>query len=47
VENFSFLGFQKNIAFFIDPKSNLPIQLNGEIPRAGKSTLKLQRVELK
>ncbi|MGD1987329.1 MAG: hypothetical protein PVF30_12625 [Desulfobacterales bacterium] len=47
VENFSFLGFQKNIAFFIDPKSNVPIQLSGEIPRAGKSTLKLQKVQLK
>jgi hypothetical protein len=47
VENFSFLGFQKNIAFFIEPASNLPIQLSGEIPRAGKSTLKLQKVLLK
>ena len=46
-ENFSFLGFQKNIAFFIDPESNLPIQLSGEIPRAGNSTLKLQKAQLK
>ena len=47
VENFSFLGFQKNIAFFIDPQSNVPIQLSGEIPRAGKSTLKLLEVQLR
>lgn len=47
VENFSFLGFQKNIAFYIDPTSKLPLQLSGEIPAAGNATLKLQKVQLK
>lgn len=47
VENFSFLGFRKNIAFFIDPASKLPIQVSGEIPTAGKATLKLQEVQLR
>lgn len=47
VENFSFLGFRKNIAFFIDPASKLPIQVSGEIPPAGKVTLKLHEVQLR
>jgi hypothetical protein len=47
VENFSFLGFRKNIAFYIDPASRLPIQVSGEIPTVGKSTLKLQEVQLR
>lgn len=47
VENFSFLGFIKNIAFYIDPASRLPIQVSGEIPTVGKATLKLQEVQLR
>jgi hypothetical protein len=47
VENFSFLGILKNIAFFIDPTSKLPIQISGEIPRAGSVTLKLHEVQLR
>jgi hypothetical protein len=47
VENFSFLGFHKNITFFIDPALNLPVQVSGEIPKAGKATLKLLEVQLK
>ena len=47
VENFSFLGFRKNIAFFIDPTSKLPIQISGEIPKAGSVTLKLHEVQLR
>jgi hypothetical protein len=47
VENFSFLGFHKNIAFFIDPVTNLPIQISGEIPTVGKATLKLNEVNLR
>ena len=47
VENFSFLGFHKNISFFIQPSSRLPLQISGEMPRAGKVTVKLHEVELK
>ena len=46
-ENFSFLGFHEDIVFFIDPVSNLPIQISGKIPRVGKSTLKLNEVQLR
>ena len=46
-EDFSFLGFEKDIAIFIDPKSNLPIQLSGKIPKVGNSTVKLHQVQLK
>jgi len=41
VENFSFLGFHKKIAIYVDPPSNLPVQLTGEIPKAGEVTTKL------
>ena len=47
VENFSFLGFHKNITFYIHPTSKLPIQISGEMPRAGKVTVKLHEVQLK
>lgn len=47
VENFSFLGFQKDIAFFIDPTSKLPLQVSGYIPKGGNATLKLLEAELK
>ena len=47
VENFSFLGFRKNIAFFVDPASKLPVQVSGEIPTAGKAILKLREVQLR
>jgi len=47
VENFSFLGFRKNIAFFIHPASKLPIQISGEVPKAGEVTLKLHEVQLR
>lgn len=46
-ENFSFLGFHKKIAFFIDPTSRLPIQVSGEIPTVGNATLKLREVQLR
>ncbi len=47
VENFSFLGFQKDIAIFIDPVSNLPVQISGEIPNVGEVTIKLLEVQLR
>ena len=47
VENFSFLGFHKNITFYIHPTSKLPLQISGEMPRAGKVTVKLHKVQLR
>jgi len=47
VEDFSFLGFQEDITIFIDPLSNLPIQLSGKIPMVGKVTIKLHEVQLR
>jgi hypothetical protein len=47
VENFSFLGFQRDIVFFVHPESRLPVQISGVIPKAGRVTVKLQEVQLK
>jgi len=47
VEDFSFLGFHEDIAIFIDPVSDLPIQLSGEIPMVGNVTIKLNEVRLR
>ena len=47
VEDFSFLGFQEDIAIFIDPVSDLPIQLSGKISMIGNVTIKLHEVRLK
>ena len=47
VEDFSFLGFQEDIAIFIDPASSLPIQLSGKISMAGNQTIKLHEVWLR
>lgn len=47
VEDFSFLGFQEDIAIFIDPVSGLPIQISGKIPMVGQTTIKLHEVWLK
>ena len=46
-ENFSFLGFHKDISIYVDPASGLPIQASGIIPTAGKATLNLKKVWLK
>lgn len=46
-ENFSFLGMHNNIVIFLDPQSNLPLQVSGDIPKAGSGDLKLFEVELK
>ena len=46
-ENFSFLGFHKDISIYVDPASGLPIQASGIIPTAGKATLKLKKVWFK
>jgi hypothetical protein len=47
VEDFSFLGFQEDIAIFIDPVSGLPLQLSGKISLAGNQTIKLHEVRLR
>ena len=47
VEDFSFLGFQEDIAIFIDPQSTIPIQMSGRIPMVGKKIIKLSEVQLK
>jgi hypothetical protein len=46
-ENFSFLGLHKNIAIFIDPATNLPLQVVGDISAVGSATLKLLEVRLR
>jgi len=47
VEDFSFLGFHEGIDIFIDPASDLPIQVSGEIPMVGNVTIKLHEVWLR
>ena len=47
VEDFSFLGFQEDIAIFIDPVSTIPIQLSGKISMVGNVTIKLNEVWLR
>ena len=47
VEDFSFLGFQEDIAIFIDPVSDLPIQLSGKISMVGNVAIKLHEVQLR
>jgi hypothetical protein len=43
-ENFSFLGFHRNIVIYIEPTSRLPIQASGIIPTIGTAQLKLNEV---
>jgi len=43
-ENFSFLGLHRNIVFFIDPVSGLPLQISGDLPRLGAMQFKLVEV---
>jgi hypothetical protein len=45
-ENFSFLGFHKDIVIYIDPVACIPIQISGVIPSIGKAELKLIRINL-
>jgi hypothetical protein len=46
-EEFSFLGFEKDIAIFIDPATRIPLQLSGKIPNVGNETVKLHEVWLR
>ena len=45
-ENFSFLGFHKDITIDIDPELRIPLQVSGRIPTVGAVTLKLSGVEI-
>ena len=45
VENFSFLGFHKDITIYMEPHSGLPLQASGIIPTIGKADLMLNEVE--
>jgi len=47
IEEFSFLGFHKDIAIFVDPVSRLPIQASGFLPPIGQVDLKLSGARLK
>ena len=40
-ENFSFLGMHRDIVFFVDPRSRLPLQISGRIGNVGAGSLKL------
>jgi hypothetical protein len=46
-ENFSFLGFHKDISVYIEPASGLPVHISGIIPTVGRADLKLSEVRLK
>ena len=46
-ENFSFLGFHKDISIYIDPVTRLPLQASGFIPTVGKVSLTLREVHVK
>ena len=45
-ENFSFLGFRKDISIYIDPVTHLPIQATGIIPTVGKVKLNLSEAQI-
>jgi hypothetical protein len=45
-ENFSFLGFQKDIVIYIDPNTRVPLKASGVIPGIGKAKLELCEVEM-
>jgi hypothetical protein len=47
VENFSFFGLRSDISIYLDPKSHIPIQINGKIPTVGSVKLKLREVRMK
>jgi hypothetical protein len=47
VENFSFMGFRNDIFIYIDPASQLPVQVSGNIPTVGKTYLKLRECQTK
>ncbi len=46
-ENFSFLGMHKDIVIYLDPHTNLPLQISGHIAKVGAGDLKLLDVVYK
>ena len=46
-ENFSFLGFHKDITIDIDPQLRIPLQVSGRIPTVGAVALKLSGVRIR
>jgi len=46
-ENFSFLGFHKEITIDIDPELRIPLQVSGSIPTIGVVALKLSGVSIR
>jgi hypothetical protein len=46
-ENFSFFGFHKDIALYIDTTLGLPLRVSGIIPGFGKANLELREVYLR
>lgn len=46
-ENFSFLGFHKDITIDIDPELRIPLQVSGRIPTIGGVALKLSGVSMR
>jgi hypothetical protein len=46
-ENFSFLGFHKDITIDIDPESRIPLQVSGKIPTIGAVALQLSGVRMR
>jgi hypothetical protein len=46
-ENFSFFGFHKDIAIYIDPTLGLPLRVSGIIPAFGKAHLELREINLR
>jgi hypothetical protein len=47
VENFSFMGFRNDIFIYIDPASQLPVQVSVNIPTVRRAYLKLRECQTK
>ena len=46
VENFSFLGFKRDVELLFDPSAKLPVMISGHIPTLGHSVLRLKSTQL-
>ena len=46
VEDFSFLGFKRDVELLFDPITRLPVMISGHIPTLGHSVLRLKLVQL-
>ena len=46
VEDFSFLGFKKDVELIFDPVTHRPVLISGQIPNLGHSVLRLKTVRL-